>query len=78
MDALREELAGSAPAATREDKLAAALAKLVKEEQKYLLWYKEARDQGEGGLQQWACCSGRGRGKEGPAEGLDSTACAAL
>ncbi|PSC67366.1 Thioredoxin [Micractinium conductrix] len=46
LDALREELAGSAPAATREDKLAAALAKLVKEEQKYLLWYKEARDQG--------------------------------
>ena len=29
LDALREELAGSAPAATREDKLAAALAKLL-------------------------------------------------
>lgn len=49
LDALREEVAGSAPAATQEQKLAAALADLVEREKSALRRYKEARDKGKEG-----------------------------
>ena len=49
LDALRKELASSKVAATRDDKLAAALAELQTEEKDALRWYKEARDKGTEG-----------------------------